>query len=101
MEKIRRIMFKIIPDCEVAVGRLWMRLRRMTLTGPQRLGLRAHLLVCPQCRDYEKTLNWVSETLAQSERAPELDGRYKMSPEQRARIENVLREGRQADLDLS
>lgn len=97
MEKMRRVLFRIIPDCEEAIGRLWMRGRHAMLAWPQRLGLRVHLAVCPRCREYEKTLNWVTDTLAQSTRAPTFDGRYKISPEQRARIEKFIREQGPAD----
>lgn len=92
MKTIRRLMFKIIPDCVEATSRLWLRKSQILVGWPQRLGLKAHLAVCPRCREYQQRLDWITETLAQAPKAPSFDGRYKMSPEQRQRIERFLQD---------
>lgn len=84
-------MFKVLPDCEEAVTRMWMRTQHVVLTWPQKVGLKSHLGVCRQCRDYQQTLDWVSNTLDKAPRSPEFGAKYKISPEQKTRLMQAVK----------
>jgi hypothetical protein len=80
MKAIRKMMFRIISDCDEATHRSWLSLRKIPQSARRILGLKLHLLVCRDCSAYAKNLNWVSETLSYVEDAPPLAPSYKIRP---------------------
>ena len=69
---------KFMPDCTEVTTRLWSPLHEIVLSTREKIGLKAHLLMCPSCRRYQKTFEWVLNTLEQAPDTPALSVKYKM-----------------------
>lgn len=90
MKAIRKMMFRIIPDCDEATHRSWLSLRKIPQSTSRILGLKLHLFVCRDCSTSTKNLNWVSETLSHVEDAPPLAASYKISPHFKEEIRSAI-----------
>lgn len=90
MKAIRKMLFRIIPDCDEATHRSWLSLRKIPQSTRRILGLKLHLLVCRDCSAYAKNLNWVSETLDHFEGAPPLAASYKIRPHFKEEIRSAI-----------
>lgn len=90
MNPIRKMMFRIIPNCEEVVHRSWVARYNMPMSQRQMLGLKAHLLLCRESSVYEERLDWVSNTLAKVSRAPTFGVSYKIRPEVKEGILNEI-----------
>ena len=81
-----------MPDCSEVTARLWSPLHQVILSTREEAGLQAHLLMCPSCRRYQKTFEWILETLEQVPEAPALSIRYKMPTAAKARLQTKIDE---------
>ncbi|MCZ6673922.1 MAG: hypothetical protein O7C75_13400 [Verrucomicrobia bacterium] len=99
MGTMRKMMFRIIPDCEEATHRSWLSLCHLYMNRRQRFGHRLHLLVCRECSNYAKTLDWVNETLKVVPDAPQFDISYKIRPEFKKEIRKAIEARLQGESD--
>ena len=83
---------KLTPNCHEVTTRLWSPLHQIDLSTRERIGVQAHLLVCPRCRRDQRTFKWILKTLEQVPESPALSVSYKMSPATKTRLKTRIAE---------
>lgn len=85
-------MIKLTPDCNEVTTLLWSPLHQIAISARKKAGVKAHLLICSNCRRYQTTFEWVLETLEKAPGAPALSVAYKMPIATKARLKTTIAE---------
>ena len=83
-------MHLVMPDCDETTQRLWSQLESENLSLKQKIGLALHLSTCKSCKEYSKTLSWVSQTIAQIPESPKLSPAYQFLPSDKEQMKSTI-----------
>jgi hypothetical protein len=86
---LRLAVRKLSPNCREA-SRLQSEALDHSLSLPQRLGLRIHLLLCKWCRRYGKQIRFLREAVHEHPDELTESAARKLSPEARERLKRSL-----------
>jgi len=84
------VMGKMLPSCD-EVSRLTSMAMDENLSFRQKIGIKAHLMMCKWCRNFHKQMHLMRKVIHKGSNNPSDSKKTSLSPEARRRIEDSIK----------